>query len=112
MHARLGSARDNAGSSLLELATHQFTSLSRAERAVLELHDVKNIGRTGDFAVCGVSSTISDPSNDPRSAAEWTHDRDVRAELIRWIFVDPDALRRLDPGGLRLSVRESLVPLS
>jgi hypothetical protein len=92
----------DASGSLSELATRQFTSLSRAERAILEFHDVKNIGRSGDFAVCGISSAIGDPSNDPKSAAEWSHDRDVRAELIRWMLVDPDASRRLDPGGLRL----------
>jgi hypothetical protein len=101
-NAAFGSTRADRDGSLLALAVRQFTSLSHAERAILEFHDVKNIGRTGDFAVCGISSAISDPSNDPKSAAEWTHDRDVRAELIRWMLVDPDALRRLDPGGLRL----------
>lgn len=93
---------ENDRGSLLDLASHQFIDLTRAERAVLVYHDVKNVGRVGDWAVCGTSAGADDPSNNPQNAAQWTRDREVRAQLVRWMSVDPDALRRIDPGGLRI----------
>jgi hypothetical protein len=53
------------------------------------------------FAVCGSSGDPADPSNDPKHSDEWTHDRDVRASLIRWLAVNRAAAERIDPKGLR-----------
>jgi hypothetical protein len=91
----------DVSSGLVALAAQQFPNLTKAERAMLVFVDVKN--RTqGDFAFGGSSALLDDPTNDPANADSWTHDRDVRAELIRWLCADPDASRLVDPGGIRL----------
>src|SRR5262249_15772802 len=38
----------------------------------------------------------------PAHADEWSKDREVRAAVIRWLCVDPEAIRLIDPQGLRL----------
>lgn len=86
---------------LIRLAAAGFPSLTHAERALLEFADVKQRAR-GDFAAAGPSAVPNDPSNDPVHADRWGHDREVRAELIRWLCVDPDASRLVDPRGIRL----------
>jgi len=91
----------DASSRLVALATAQFPNLTEAERAMLVFVDVKN--RTqGDFAFGGSNALLNDPTNDLANADSWTHDRDVRAEMIRWLCADPDASRLVDPGGIRL----------
>jgi hypothetical protein len=83
------------------MATGQFPNLTKAERALLVFVDVKNRAR-GDFALGGSSMLSNDPTNDPANAESWIHDRDVRAELIRWMCADPDTSQQIDPGGIRL----------
>lgn len=91
--------------SLLELASKLFPGLTRAERELLVWADVKNVGR-GDYA--GTTGNYEsypetfltfpdDQSNDPKDAAKWDGQRQIRASLIRWMCVDPDAIRRIDP---------------
>ncbi len=79
----------------------KFRTLTRAERAVLEFADVGNIDR-GQFAVAGISTNPADPSNDPAHADKWDVQRNIRASLIRWMSVDPDAIRLIDPQGIRV----------
>jgi len=86
---------------LVNLAAARFRNLTRAERALLDYADVSN-GERGEFAVAGLSAIPLDPSNDPSGAAEWSHDRDIRAGLIRWLAVDHDASARIDPTGIRV----------
>ena len=86
---------------LIRLAAGRFPSLTRAERSLLDYADVSNSER-GEFAVAGVSAIPLDPSNDPSGASEWSHDRDIRAALIRWLAVDHDASARIDPTGIRV----------
>jgi hypothetical protein len=90
-------SRERSG--LAALAAQKFPNLTRCERAVLEFADLKTTTH-GDPPACGPSSQFDDPSNDPKNAAQWDHQRDLRAELIRWLFVDPDATRQIDPGGV------------
>jgi hypothetical protein len=86
---------------LVTLAAARFPNLTRGERALLNYADVAN-GERGEFAVAGISAIPLDPSNDPSGAAEWSHDRDIRAGLIRWLAVDHDASARIDPTGIRV----------
>jgi len=86
---------------LLKLASSKFPNLTHAERALLEFADKSNLDR-GEFAIAGTSSAPLDPSNDPARAGEWSHDRDVRAELIRWLAIDDSASAHVDPGGFHL----------
>jgi len=86
---------------LVKLAAARFPNLTHAERALLDYADVSN-GERGEFAVAGISAIPLDPSNNPSGAAEWSHDRDIRAGLIRWLAVDHDASARIDPTGVRV----------
>ena len=86
-------------SPLTKLAAAKFPNLTRCERAVLQNADIKTT-RHGPPSACGPSSNLEDPSNDPKKAATWDHQRDLRAELIRWVFVDPDANKQVDPEGI------------
>jgi hypothetical protein len=63
--------------------------------------DVENIDR-GEIAVAGSNSNPDDPSNDPKGATAWGHDRDIRASLIRWLSADRDAIAMEDIGGIRI----------
>ena len=88
-------------SRLVTLASSKFPNLTRAERALLEFSDKSNLGR-GEFAVAGTSAAPLDPSNDPVRADDWSAQRNVRAELIRWMCVDRAATDLVDPRGLRV----------
>src|SRR5215475_4535427 len=85
---------------LIALASAKFSNLTRCERAVLEFADYATAGSGGDWPECGGASDVDDPINDPSHADRWDHQRDIRADLIRWLFVDPDASRRVDPQGI------------
>jgi len=93
----------NAGakSKLVQLAAAVFPNLTRAEVSLLEHADVKNVVRAM-YAVSGPSSNPDDPSNDPANASQWNPQREIRASLIRWMSVDPDAIRQIDPQGIRV----------
>ncbi|WP_425164526.1 hypothetical protein [Candidatus Binatus sp.] len=86
---------------LLRLAAARFRNLTSCERALLINADV-NAKSHQELAACGSSSGIDDPSNDPKDAAEWGHQREIRAELIRWLCVDPNAITLIDPEGIAL----------
>jgi hypothetical protein len=86
---------------LVKLAAAKFPNLTRAERALLEFADKSNIGR-GEFAIAGISAAPLDPSNDPKNAAAWPHDRDIRAALLGWLAVDQGAVLQVHPNGVRV----------
>jgi hypothetical protein len=109
--ASAGQAGANRDYPLVKLAAARFPNLTRAERALLDYADVSNADR-GEFAVAGVSAIALDPSNDPSAAAEWSHDRDIRAALIRWLAVDHDASARIDPTGIRILGARIIGPIN
>ena len=86
---------------LLKLAASKFPDLTKAERAMLRFMEVGNIDR-GEIAVAGSSGNPDDPSNDPKGATAWGHDRDIRASLVRWLITDRGAIGMEDVGGIRI----------
>lgn len=88
-------------SRLVALAAAKFPNLTHAERAMLWFSDIENIGR-GDTAFAGPSTKPDDPSNDPKGAEKWDHQREIRAALIRWMLVDHDAAALIDPAGVQV----------
>ena len=86
---------------LTKLASARFPKLTHAEVALLEYVDLGNLNR-GEWAVAGPSQNPLDPSNDPKDAASWTQDRDIRATLIEWLAVDHAAIARIHPSGIRV----------
>jgi hypothetical protein len=83
-------------STLVKLASAKFPSLTHAERAMLEFAD-RSSEKSVDVAFAGPSTDLNDPSNDADRAENWPHDRDVRAAIIRWLFVDPEAASHVFP---------------
>lgn len=91
---------------LLKLAEGEFSNLTPAETALMKFAgDYRS--EPGGFAAAGPSAIPGDPSNDPAHADEWGAEREVRAELIRWLCVDPRA-RSSILKAFAFSVRESL----
>jgi hypothetical protein len=86
---------------LVELARSNFANLSKAELALVRFAGA-HPAPDGGFAAAGPSSNPDDPSNDPAHADEWSKDREVRAAVIWWLCVDPEAVRYTNPQGLRL----------
>ena len=82
---------------LEQLARAQFGVLSDAEIKLLRA------AHEGKMAVCGTSQGRDDPGNHPGSAAEWGLERQIRAELIRWLCVDQEAKTYLDPKGISVA---------
>jgi|SRR5579872_1282166 len=81
---------------LLAAARAEFGALSASEERVLRAV-IK-----GDVAYCGPCERTDDPANDPAKAAEWGKDRTVRARLIRWLCVDGEASKHVDPAGIQI----------
>ncbi len=86
---------------LIALADPRFPNLSQAEQRLLRA------APQGEFAVCGPNDNDDDPANDPAKADNdpeagcWGADREVRADLIRWLCTDSEATKMVDPRGLR-----------
>ncbi len=78
------------------LARSRFSNLSEAE-----LRLVRSAPR-GEIAFCGPSKGHKDLTNDPAKADRWSRGRELRAELIRWLCVDREAAKRIDPRGIHV----------
>jgi hypothetical protein len=78
------------------LARARFPDLSQAELKLLRA------APKGEVAWCGPSRKDDDPANDPAKADEWGHEREIRADLIRWLCVDRDAASAVDPKGIQV----------
>ena len=79
---------------LKKLAEERFAPLSEAESKMLRA------AIAGDFAWCGPSQKNDDPHNDPSSPEEWGPERELRAEVLRWLCVDKAAEVNVDWRGV------------
>jgi hypothetical protein len=61
---------------------------------------------TGEVAFCGASEGQWERHDNPAFADFWGFDRDVRAELIRWLCVNRDAVSLIDPKGIQIHAAE------
>ncbi len=87
---------DEAGKDLIGLAEQQFGQLTRGESRLL-FHVPRSLP-----AVCGSSTDPKDPTNDPKDAHQWGPERQVRAELIRWLCTDSAAEGHVDSKGIQI----------
>lgn len=87
------------------LAQAQFSSLQPAEVTLVRAAE------TTQPACCGPSAHARDASNNPQfsetgdaaaGVAPWGTNREVRAEVIRWLCVNKAAKELVDPRGLQL----------
>ncbi len=81
---------------LIAEARAKFGELTAAEEKMLRC------AASGDVAYCGPSEKDDDPANDPANAAQWGKDRNIRAKLIRWLCVDHEARKHVDPLGIQV----------
>src|SRR5260370_893274 len=68
---------------------------------MLAFAEAGNVQR-GEIAVAGSSADLADPSNDPKHADEWSHERDIRASLIIWLCDDPAATPLINRAGIKI----------
>jgi hypothetical protein len=78
------------------LAASRFDELKEAERRVLQASP------EGKVANCGPNEELDKSSTDPSRAAEWGSEREVRAELLRWLCLHDEAVKLIDPRGIQL----------
>ncbi len=72
-------------------------NLSEAEKRML------SAARQGKFARGGPNFDDKHPDNDPAKADDsWGSEREIRAELIRWLCVDQVASKLVDPRGIQV----------
>ena len=84
---------------LEELARAKFKDLTIAElrllRAVPE----------GALAQCGEANAApGSAAGDPAQAASWNPQREIRAELVRWVCVDSEAKAKVDSRGIQVGL--------
>ncbi|HTB12857.1 MAG TPA: hypothetical protein VK752_14850 [Bryobacteraceae bacterium] len=101
-----GSAKSRAvGDQLEALARAEFTDLQPSEVALIRA------ATTTDRAECGPTKDEQDVFNNPafaedgnpgKGVAPWSPDREVRAEVIRWLCINRDAKAHVDPRGVQL----------
>ena len=79
---------------LQRMARTRFRKISECETRLLKAVP------TGHFAYCGPSQSKSDPVPCAEGSANRTDN--LRAELIRWLSVDPVASKLVDPKGIQV----------
>ena len=78
------------------LARSHFSHLSEAELRLMRS------APKGEIAFCGPSKGDKAPTNDPAQAHGWSSERELRSDLVRWICVDREAAKRVDPRGIHI----------
>jgi hypothetical protein len=81
------------GHDLLTLAAEQFPHLTNAERQFL--HDVL-AGEVAEYP------RPNSAENNLRQAEPWDESRTVHAQVIRWVCINRQAIRQVDPKGIRI----------
>jgi hypothetical protein len=82
-----------AAQRLRALATERFPTLTPAEERLM---DCAADGKEADY------KSPNDDENDLRQADTWGPERTIHAEVLRWLCVDRDAIRHIDPKGLSI----------
>ncbi len=96
-------AGESAGNveKLIALATQRFGKLSAYELRVLR-------ASSSDYCTtCQIAEVLNDKGervqlDDPNDSDSWGKDREVRAALIRWLCVVPEASRNVAPRGIQV----------
>lgn len=106
-------ATQHASESLLQLIRPAFADLTPCETSVLVAASKGTIascaeGLNDDAPGAGAR----DPRFNPAYGDHWSPDRDVRAALLRWLLVDREASKFLDPAGVRIRGARISAPLN
>ena len=90
---------------LADKAGFKTEELSDCERKLLES------APKGEYAVCGPNQNDDAPENDPSKGDKWPESRQIRAKLIRWLCVNEDARKLIDPKGIAIYGAKVIDPL-
>ena len=88
---------------LVELAVAEFPNLTEAEAKLLRA------AATGDPADY---QGPTDGENDPKHAETWDELRTIRARIIRWLCVDREAVKHIEPKGIRIEAAKIIDQLN
>lgn len=78
------------------LAQARFGALSEAEIILLRA------ALSGGRAYCGPSDRDDDSENNPLGGETWSPTRHIRADIIRWLCLDPVVTNCIDPKGISI----------
>src|SRR5215472_9144889 len=100
--------RDQAHTPLEKLARVRFGVITTAEQKMLTGAPRRQL------TWLGPDSDSGNPRNDPIHGDRWGAERAIRADLLRWLITDPDALRYVHPSGISIAAArvDSMVDLS
>jgi hypothetical protein len=95
----IASGASDQQETLEHLARHRFGDLSRAEFTLVRALP------NGAPAYCGKADdrALADIENSPYASQPWGPDREIRADLIRWLAVDREAQQYVDPQGIEIA---------
>ncbi len=86
-----------AADRLEQLATLRFGALSAAERMTVRAAPQRQLKWLGPAA------GPDNPANDLTQAEKWGPERTVRADIVRWLYADPQAYALMDQSGLGIA---------
>src|SRR5215469_4703410 len=100
--------RDQAQDALEKLAHARFGVITTAEQKMLRGAPRRQL------TWLGPDSDSGNPRNDPIHGDRWGAERTIRADLLRWLITDRDALRYVHPSGISIAAArvDSMVDLS
>jgi hypothetical protein len=107
--------KSKSATKLKALARDEFGEPSEAESRMLDA------AATRGMAFCGEYSDLDHPSNAPAFSETgspaaplepWGKDREIRAEVIRWLCAAEDAKKLLDPSGIHVIGARIVKPLN
>ncbi len=86
-----------AADRLEQLAANRFGALSAAERMTVRAAPQRQLKWLGPAA------GPDNPANDLTQAEKWGPERTVRADIVRWLYADPQAYALMDQSGLGIA---------
>ncbi|MFZ0660152.1 MAG: hypothetical protein WAM05_15615 [Candidatus Binataceae bacterium] len=86
-----------AADRLEQLAVQRFGALSAAERMMVRASPQRQLKWLGPVA------GSDNPANDVAQAGKWGPERTVRADMVRWLYGDPQASALMDQSGLGIA---------
>jgi hypothetical protein len=86
----------NGGSLEAILPQNLRQGLTLAERRLLRA------ATAGNPALCGPEGDSDDAANDPAKANAWAKAREILGDLMRWLCVNHEAVKRVDPFGVQV----------
>jgi len=92
--AEVRGEQEREADTLEKMARDNFGALTAAELKLVRSAPFR------DLPWLGPDSNPDNPANDAADGAKWGPERTIRAQLLAWLYADPNANRYIDPSGL------------